>query len=85
MYRLGDEVLHAGIQTHLTVILSRKRRNRNNRRMAIPYLANAGRCFQPVHNRHLDVHEDQIIFLSLGRFYSLKAVLGEIRLVPPLP
>ena len=46
------------------------------------HLADAARGFQPVHLRHLHVHQDQVVAVLCGQGLGFKAVTGHVHLQP---
>jgi hypothetical protein len=59
---LGEIVVHAGVQTFLTVFFEGVRRHGDNRNVAYgpDHLPNRAGGFEPIHDRHLAVHKDEI-------------------------
>ena len=84
LYRLGDVCVAAGRKDALHVLLQRKRGQRDDRRrialvVAFPLPDGAG-CVQPVHLRHLDVHENHCVPASDELLDGLPAVFGVVEL-----
>ena len=48
------------------------------------YSADRGRGFQPVHFRHLHVHQDHVVAVLLGQVDCLVAVAGDLDRVAPI-
>ena len=60
--RLGDEIVHAGLQAHAPVFVEGVGSHRQDRRRRSPEnAANGARCVEPVHLGHLDVHQHEVV------------------------
>ena len=84
---LADVVIHAGLQAHLPVALHGVGRHGDDARP----LRSAGqraqmraRRLQPVHLRHLHVHQHHVVGLALDRLDGFQAVGGDVRPVAHL-
>src|SRR4029434_161012 len=75
-YRLGELVVHARGEALLAVALHRVRRHRHDARAIVRFTArdDAARGFEPVHLRHLNVHQHDVVDLALHAFDGFDAV-----------
>ena len=78
--RLGKVIIHTGSKTLFTVALHSIGRHSYNARSLLRWqiLVNGARRLQPIHFRHLHIHENHIIALSLQCLQYLQAVTGNI-------
>ena len=73
--RLREVVVHAGLEAQLALALHRVRRHRDDvRPRSRPPLVDAPGRLEPVHLRHLDVHEHRVVGLALERLQRLDPV-----------
>src|SRR5581483_2397891 len=78
--RLAQEVVHARGEARLAVALQGARRHGDDARRAAvaPARARAPGRLDPVHLRHLDVHQDEVVALPLERAQHLVAVHDDV-------
>ena len=84
--RLGDVVVHAGGQTLLRIALHGVGGHGDDRHVgpAAVQAPDRGGRLEPVHLRHLDVHEDEIVGKIADRLDRFPAVGGDIDAVAQL-
>src|SRR5690606_22358196 len=74
--RLGDEVVHAGLHAHAPVLVEDVGREGDDAGLARGRGADETRGAGAVHDRHLAVHEHQIVLAALAHAHGLAAVHG---------
>ena len=77
--------VHTCIQRRLPVLVKGIRRHGDDRypgKVRIFKLPDLSRGFISIHNRHLDIHQDQVVLAGFGRFhffYGDRAIVGHIQ------
>ena len=85
-HRLGDVIVHAGLQAFFAVAHQRVAGHGNDARALFggPALADLARGFQAVHLRHLHIEEQDVVGLLLQRLEDFHAVVGEVSAITQL-
>ena len=80
VYGLAEIVLHPGIAATLFFILPDIGGHRNNIGQVFIFKTcmNFAACFQAIHLRHLDIHENDIVSLPLQSSEDFKAIGSNI-------
>ncbi len=74
-----DVVVHAGGERSFTVAGHRVRGHREDRQTVTPWRrADPPRGFQSIHDRHLQVHQHEVVRALRGALHAQRAVLGEL-------
>ena len=74
-------IVHACIETALAVFAESVGGHRQNRQAAAPFaLANGAGGAQAIHDRHLHVHQDQVVILLIDHFNGFLTVDRKIGL-----
>ena len=77
--RLGDVVVHSRSQAHFPIARHRVRRHGNDPGPVVRHgVDDAPARLQPVHLRHLYVHQDDVVDLAIDRLHRLEPVGCEV-------
>ena len=74
-------IIHAGLERPLPVAGHRVRGHGEDRQAFVPWhRADPPRRLQPVHDRHLQVHEDEVVRRLLNLVHRALAILSDVSL-----